>query len=132
MSMNDPIAEFLTHLRNASRARKSYCDVSWSKMRQSLVEILKEAGFVRHFLVRKEGSRGTIRVFLKYRENRMPLIQQLKRVSKVGCRKYVKASEIQPVLRGLGLSIISTSKGVMSGEQARKEKVGGEFICQVW
>ena len=131
MSFNDPIADFLTRLRNGGMALHRYVDVNWSKMAQRLAEILKEEGYIEHFMVKREGPQGTIRMFPRY-HGRRPVIQGLKRLSTPGCRKYVGANNIKPVMRGMGISILSTSKGVMVGEKARQEKVGGELICRIW
>lgn len=133
MAMSDQIADFLTRIRNASRAEKRYVDAPWSKMKESIVGILKEQGFVEDFLVKKdENMRGTLRVFLKYSQNRKPVIQQMKRVSKPGLRKYVKHDDIPSFYGGLGLSIVSTSQGVLAGIEAKKRRVGGELLCMVW
>ena len=133
MAMSDPVADFLTRIRNASKAEKRFVDAPWSKLKENIAGILKEQGFVADFLVKKdENQRGTIRVFLKYRQNRRPVIQQMKRISRPGLRKYVKHDDIPTFYGGLGLSIISTSKGVLAGIEAKKQKVGGELLCMVW
>ena len=133
MAMNDPIADFLTRIRNACKAQHRYIDVDWSKVKEYIAEILKQQGFIENFLIKKDtSSRGTIRVFLKYSAMRTPVIQGLKRVSKPGLRKYVKYDEIPTFFGGMGLSILSTSQGVIAGMEARKRKIGGELICMVW
>lgn len=133
MAMSDPVADFLTRIRNASKAEKRFVDAPWSKMKESIAGILKEQGFVEDFLVKKDDNqRGTIRVFLKYRQNRTPVIQQMKRISRPGLRRYVKHDDIPTFYGGLGLSIVSTSKGVLAGIEAKKQKVGGELLCMVW
>lgn len=133
MAMSDPVADFLTRVRNASKAEKRFVDAPWSKLKESIAAILKEQGFVEDFLVKKDDNqRGTIRVFLKYRQNRIPVIQQMKRISRPGLRRYVKHDDIPTFYGGLGLSIVSTSKGVLSGFDAKKQKVGGELLCMVW
>ncbi len=133
MAMSDPVADFLTRIRNASKAEKRFVDAPWSKMKQSIAGILKDQGFVEDFLVKKDDNhRGTIRVFLKYRQNRTPVIQQMKRISRPGLRRYVKHDDIPSFYGGLGLSIVSTSKGVLAGIEAKKQKVGGELLCMVW
>jgi small subunit ribosomal protein S8 len=133
MAMSDPVADFLTRIRNASKAEKRFTDAPWSKMKESIAVVLREQGFVEDFLVKKdENHRGTIRVFLKYRQNRRPVIQQMKRVSRPGLRRYVKHDDIPSFYGGLGLSIVSTSKGILAGIEARKQKVGGELLCMVW
>lgn len=133
MAITDPIADFLTRIRNATRAQHRYVDIDWSKIRQSLVEILKNQGFIENFLVKVDDKqRGTIRLFLKYSAGRRPVIQGIKRVSKPGLRRYVRHTDIPVFFGGLGLSIISTSEGVITGEEANKRGIGGELLCLVW
>jgi small subunit ribosomal protein S8 len=133
MSISDPIADFLTRVRNASRAQKRFVDVNWSKLKQSLAEILKDQGFIHSFMIKQEtNDRGTIRMYLKYSENRKPVIQGLKRMSRPGLRQYVKHDDIPNFYGGLGLSIVSTSQGVIPGAEAKNRKIGGELICMVW
>lgn len=133
MAMSDPIADFLTRIRNAIKAGHRYVDMSWSKMLQSISEILKNQGFIENYLVKvDENKRGKIRIFLKYAQGRRPVIQGLKRVSKPGLRRYVKSSDIPKFYGGMGLSILSTSKGVIAGLDAVKSEVGGELLCLVW
>lgn len=133
MALSDPIADFLTRVRNGSTAERRYVDVSWSKMNENLCEILKAQGFIENFIVRKESeTRGTIRVFLKYSEQRKPVIKGLERVSKPGLRKYVKSDEIPNFYGGYGLTIVSTSQGVMPGMEAKQRRIGGELLCKIW
>ncbi|CDZ80475.1 30S ribosomal protein S8 [Candidatus Rubidus massiliensis] len=133
MALSDPIADFLTRIRNATRAQHRYVDVSWSKLKQNMAEILKNQGFVENYLVKQESKqRGTIRIFLKYTDGRKSVIQDIKRISKPGSRLYVGHEDIPRIYGDLGLSIISTSQGVMAGREARKRKVGGELLCLVW
>lgn len=133
MAVNDPIADFLTRIRNSCKAEHRYVDVDWSKMKQNLANILKEQGLIESFLVKKDSdSRGTIRIFLKYSTGRFPVIQGLKRVSTPGLRRYVKWNDIPTFYGGLGVSIVSTSHGVISGYEAKKLKIGGELLCLVW
>ena len=133
MAMSDPLADFLTRIRNAGKAEKRFVDTPWSKMKESIASILKEQGFVEDFLVKKdENQRGMLRVFLKYSQNRRPVIQEIKRVSKPGLRRYVKHDDIPTFYGGLGLSIVSTSKGVLPGSKAKALNVGGELICMCW
>lgn len=130
---SDSIADFLTRIRNSAKAEHRYIDVSWSKIKENIAEILKSNGFVENYLIKKDqDNRGTIRVFLKYGEGRKPVIQGLKRISKPGLRKYVGHEDIPHFYGGLGLSIISTSNGVMAGNEARKRHIGGELLCLVW
>ena len=130
MAFNDPIAEFLTRLRNAQKAEHRYADMHLSKMRKSLVLILKNQGFIEHFLIDETNKR--MRVFLKYTDKREPVMQGLKRISKPGLRKYVAFNRIPKVLGGMGISILSTSKGVLDDKGAREKKVGGEILCTIW
>ncbi len=132
MSANDLIADMLTRIRNANMARFEQVDVILTKMNQSLAEILKEEGYIRNYKVIREGVRGYLRLYLKYDEEGRPVINGLKRESRCGLRRYVKHDEIPVIRNGLGTSILSTSKGVVSGEQAAKLHVGGEYICSVW
>lgn len=132
-ALSDPIADFLTRIRNATRAQHRYVDVSWSVMKQNIAEILKAYGFIDSFLVKQDDrKRGTMRVFLKYTDGRQPVIQGIQRVSKPGLRRYVGHKDIPHFYGGLGLSILSTSNGVMAGFDAMTKKVGGELLCLVW
>lgn len=132
-AISDPIADFLTRIRNATRAQHRYVDVSWSVIKQNIAEILKAYGFIDSFLVKQDDrKRGTMRVFLKYTDGRQPVIQGIKRVSKPGLRRYVGHQDIPRFYGGLGLSILSTSNGVMAGFEAMTKKVGGELLCLVW
>lgn len=133
MSMCDPIADFLTRIRNASTAQRRFVDADWSKLKESIAEILKSQGFIENYLIKKdENGRGTIRLFLKYHEGRKSVIQGIKKISTPGRRKYVKHVDIPVFYGGLGLSIVSTSQGIMAGLDAREKKIGGELICMVW
>jgi len=130
--LNDPIADLLTRIRNASRARHRYVDVGFSKMKEAVIKILKEKGFVAHYLIKEEKKKGTLRVFLKYTPWREPVIKGITRVSKSSLRKYVSCQEIPNVFGGMGISIISTSMGVIDGHTAKEKKVGGELLCLAW
>lgn len=133
MSVSDPIADFLTRIRNACRAQHRYVDVDWSKLRQHIADILKSLGFIEDYLLKQEGdSRGTMRLFLKYSAGRAPVIRGLVRMSKPGCRRYVKHDQIPIFYGGFGVPIVSTSQGVLSGSEAKKRKVGGELLCLIW
>lgn len=132
MGSSDPIADLLTRIRNASQARLLYLDVYSSNMLEAIVKILKENGFIAHYLVKEENGRRTMRIFLKYTPNRAPVINGLKRISKPSLRRYIACQEIPRVLGGMGISILSTSKGVVDGKTARELKVGGELLCQAW
>lgn len=132
MSFNDPVSDLLTRIRNASMARHRYVDVQWSVFIQNIAEILKNESFIEHFLVKEEGGKSHMRIFLRYNAARQPLIRGLTRESKPGRRRYVGYNEIPRVFNGLGISIVSTSQGVMAGSEARSRKVGGELLCYVW
>lgn len=133
MAFNDPIADFLTRIRNSTKAQHRYVDIDWSKMKQNLAEILKNQGFIENYLLKvDENQRGTMRLFLKYASGRRPVIQGMRRISKPGLRKYVGHQDIPRFYGNMGLSIISTSQGVMDGSEARKRKIGGELLCLIW
>lgn len=132
MSMSDSVSDLLTRLRNANRANHEKVDVPFSKMRQEIIRLIKEEGFVKNFKYLEDKRQGTIRVFMKYGPNRERVIKDLKRVSKPGCRVYTNADRIPRVLGGLGVAILSTSKGIMTDRQARRARVGGEVLCYIW
>lgn len=132
MTQSDPIADFLTRIRNAIKAQHRFVDIPLSKLKQNIAEILKEKGFIENYIVKHDKSGGTMRLFLKYASNRTPAIRGLKKVSKPGLRKYVTSQDIPNFFGGLGLAILSTSKGVMAGADAAKNRVGGELLCLVW
>lgn len=132
MSMNDPIADLLTRIRNASAARHAKVDMPASKLKVEVCRVLKEEGFIADYVVAEEPKPGLLRVTLKYTEDREPVMQGLRRVSRPSFRVMVPYSDIKPVRSGLGISILTTSKGVMTGKHARNEKVGGEVLCEVW
>ncbi|OLC85811.1 MAG: 30S ribosomal protein S8 [Acidobacteria bacterium 13_1_40CM_2_60_7] len=129
----DPIADFLTRVRNAAAAKHQRVDVPSSKLKTEIARILKEEGYIATFkLVDENKARKTLRVFLKYTPDRRSVITGLKRISRPGARLYLGAAEIRPVVGGLGISILTTPKGVMSGRAARRARVGGELLCEVW
>ncbi|MCK8602669.1 30S ribosomal protein S8 [Desulfoferrobacter suflitae] len=132
MVMTDPIADFLTRIRNAQKARFDKLDIPASKMKAGLARILKEEGYIKNFKLIRDNRQGIIRIHLKYGENRENTISGMKRVSRPGCRVYVGHEEIPRVLNGLGINILSTSKGIMTDRQARRDGVGGELLCSVW
>jgi small subunit ribosomal protein S8 len=132
VSVNDPIADMLTRIRNACMARHATVSVPSSKMKLSIARILKSEGFVRDFEVQKGEPFDTIVLHLKYTQDRRPVITGLKRVSKPGLRVYTGRADIPRVRGGLGLSILSTPKGVMAGHEAWQQHVGGEVLCYVW
>ncbi|MBI1978002.1 MAG: 30S ribosomal protein S8 [Candidatus Omnitrophica bacterium] len=128
----DPIADFLTQIRNAARAGKANVTLPGSKLTLKIAEILKRDGFIENFKLVEEKPKRFIRVHLKYMKGKQPAIQSLIRISKPGIRQYVNSEEIPRVLGGLGIAILSTSKGVMTDRDARTQKVGGELLCKVW
>ncbi|CUU01182.1 SSU ribosomal protein S8P [Candidatus Thermokryptus mobilis] len=130
--MTDPIADFLTRIRNAVRARHKVVEAPSSKLKRAIAQILLEQKFINGYEVIEDGKQGILRIYLKYAEDGEPAITNLVRVSKPGRRIYVGVEEIPRVLNGLGIAILSTSKGVMTDRRARKERVGGEVICYVW
>ena len=130
--MTDPIGDMLTRIRNASSARHEKCLVPKSRLKVRIAEVLKEEGFIKDFVVHQDGVQGAITILLKYSADREPAISDIKRVSKPGLRRYVANDSIPRVLNGMGIAIISTSKGVLVDREARKQKVGGELICTVW
>jgi len=131
-SMNDPIADLLTKLRNASKAQHRFIDIGWSNMKEAIVKILRDKGFVAHYLVKEEKKIATMRIFLKYGMEREPVIQGIRRVSRPSLRRYVSYQDIPRVMGGMGITILSTSKGVLEGNTARQQKVGGELLCLAW
>lgn len=132
MTMTDPIADMLTRIRNANRVQHEQVEIPASKVKLALAEILKSEGFIREFEYRKDGKQGLIRVYLKYGVSKERVITGLKRISKPGLRVYVNNDELPKVLGGLGIAIVSTSKGLMTDRDARKSGVGGEVLCYVW
>ena len=132
MSMTDPVADFLARVRNAINARHQKVDVPLSKLKLEMARILKEEGYIANYKTTDEEGRKLLRVYLKYDGNNTSPISQLKRVSRPGCRVYVGHAEIPRVLGGLGINILTTPKGVMTGRQARKEGVGGEVLCEIY
>jgi small subunit ribosomal protein S8 len=132
MSMTDPIADMLTRIRNAGEAHFDKVDIPASRMKISLAKIFKEEGFIKNYKVIKDSRQGLLRVYLKYADKQRPLIQGLKRVSKPGRRVYAGAEELPRVQGGLGVAVISTSKGVVADRHARKLQVGGEVLCEIW
>ena len=132
MQITDPIADMLTRIRNAGSARHEAVDNPNSKMKKAIAEILLEEGYIKSFQLIDAGTQGVIRVTLKYLPGKEKAIQGLRRVSKPGLRVYAGADELPQVLRGLGIAIISTSKGIMTDKKARAQHVGGEVLAFVW
>ncbi|MCB0363879.1 MAG: 30S ribosomal protein S8 [Bdellovibrionaceae bacterium] len=128
----DTIGEFLTRVRNAGLAKHDKVDVPSSNMRVGLAQILQDNGYIRSFKVAKDGRQGVMRVYLKYMENGKHAITNVSRVSRPGRRMYVKSDDIPQVRSGFGLVVLSTNKGILSGDDATKIKVGGEVLCKIW
>jgi len=133
MSLNDPISNMLVALKNGSRARKPHVDVPASRLSSAIADCLKQEGFVENWrLLKEHNPQGFLRVYLKYTKNRKPILREIRRVSKPGLRIYVPKTKVLKVLSGIGISILTTSKGVLTDSQARVQGVGGEVICRVW
>ena len=130
--VTDPISDMLTRIRNGLQAHHLKVDVPASKLKTDLARILKEEGFIANYKLTEDGAKKSIRIYLKYTPGNVPVISRIERVSKPGCRVYVGSREVPRVLGGLGINILTTPKGVMTGMTARKENVGGEVLCQVW
>ena len=128
----DPIADMLTRIRNAARAKHARVDLPSSKLKVEIARILKEEGYLANYKVVEEKGKKTLRVFLRYTPDRRGVITDLKRVSRPGSRRYVGKTDIRAVVGGMGISIVSTPRGLMTGQSARKEGVGGELLCEVW
>ena len=132
MHITDSIADMLTRIRNAGAAKHETVDVPASNMKKAIAQILLDEGYIKSFQLVEDGKQGIIRITLKYGENKTSVISGLRRVSKPGLRIYTNCEDMPKVMRGLGIAIISTSKGVMTDKQARKENVGGEVLAFVW
>ncbi len=132
MSMSDPIADMLTRIRNAQKAKFNSVDIPGSKLKTELAKVLKNEGFIRNYKFIKDAKQGILRVYLKYGPGKADVIFGIERVSKPSRRLYVKAKDIKPVLNGMGIAILSTSKGVMPDKRARNENLGGEILCNIW
>jgi small subunit ribosomal protein S8 len=132
MVMTDPIADMLTRIRNANLVRHESVEFPASRIKREICEILKREGFIRDAEYIEDNKQGIIRIFLKYGQNNERVITGLKRISKPGLRVYAKANEIPRVMRGLGIAILSTNKGIMTDKEARQQNVGGEVIAYVW
>jgi small subunit ribosomal protein S8 len=130
-NLSDPIADFLTRLRNAANAHRSDVSVPYSKMKEEIARILKQEGYIAEFEISTETKPVQIKIMMKF-VNRTPALTGLKRVSKPGLRRYVGSTDIPRVLGGMGVSILSTSKGIITGREARKQNVGGELVALVW
>ncbi|MEN8139972.1 MAG: 30S ribosomal protein S8 [Thermodesulfobacteriota bacterium] len=132
MSMSDPLADMLTRIRNANMAKHPTVQIPYSNVKSHIAENFKKEGYITDFAVRKDDKQGTLEITLKYDPNNNGVITGLKRVSKPGCRVYVQTNNIPKVMSGLGVAILSTSKGVLTDKEARQQKVGGELLCEIW
>ena len=132
MAVSDPIADLLNRIKNGQKARFDKVDIPASKVKTNLARILKEEGYIRNFKLIRDNKQGVLRVHLKYDEHRDGSMFGVKRISKPGCRVYVGHQEIPRFMNGMGIAILSTSKGLMTDRQARKEGIGGELLCSVW
>jgi small subunit ribosomal protein S8 len=131
--LTDPIADMLTRIRNAARAKHPRVDIPASRMKVEIARILKEEGYVASYKLVEEGkARKQLRLMLRYTPDRRSIITDLKRMSRPGCRRYVGKGDIRQVVGGMGVAILSTPRGIMTGDTARKEGVGGELLCEVW
>ena len=132
MAVTDSIADFLNRITNGQKARFDKVDIPASRMKTSIARILKEEGYIKNFKLIRDNKQGILRVQLKYDDTREGTITGLKRISKPGCRVYVGHDDIPRIMNSMGIAILSTSKGLMTDRQARKEMVGGELLCSVW
>nr|WP_297198608.1 30S ribosomal protein S8 [Thermanaeromonas sp.] len=130
--MTDPIADFLTRIRNANLAYHEKVEVPASRVKRAIAEIMKNEGFIKDYEYIDDGKQGILRIYLKYGPNKERVITGLKRISRPGLRIYARKDQLPRVLGGLGIAVISTSKGIMTDKQARREGVGGEVICYIW
>ena len=132
MQITDPIADMLTRIRNANTQKHESVEIPASNLKKAIVQILLDEGYIKSFTVTEDGKQGVIKVVLKYTEDKAPVITGLRRVSKPGLRIYSDVENLPKVMKGLGIAIISTSKGVMTDRQARNENVGGEVLAYIW
>jgi small subunit ribosomal protein S8 len=132
MTMTDPIADMLTRLRNANKAYHEYVDIPSSRIKEEIAKILRGEGYVAKYEVHRDEAQGILRIYLKYGKGKKKTISGVRRISKPGRRVYVRKNDIPKVLGGLGIAILSTPRGLLTGDQARSAGVGGEVICYVW
>ena len=132
MAITDPIADMLTRVRNAGKAKFNSVDIPGSKIKIEMARVMKDEGYIRNYKFINDSKQGILRIYLKYADNQAHVIQELTRISKPSRRVYVGADEIKAVYNGMGVAILSTSKGILTDKQARKEKVGGEVICNIF
>ena len=132
MSMSDPLADMLTRIRNAGMVRYETVDIPMSNLKVGVAKVLRQEGYIKDYQIIEDNKQGTLRIALKYGPNNERVISGIRRISKPGLRKYVKADDIPKVLSGLGISILSTSKGIITDREARRLCVGGEILCEAW
>jgi small subunit ribosomal protein S8 len=130
--MTDPIADLLTRIRNANMAKLQKLDVPSSNMKVSIANVLRSAGFIKNYKVIADQKQGILRIYLKFIDEKDPVINEIKRISKPGSRRYVKSDEIPSVKNGMGIAILSTSKGILADKAAREAGLGGEILCTIW
>ena len=131
MTMTDPVSDLLTRIRNASAAKHDSVDVPSSRLKLEIVRILKEEGYISNFILNQDNRQGMIRIQLRYATGKTPVITTLERISRPGCRVYTGKNEIPSIIGGLGICILSTSRGVLTGKQAKEKGLGGELLCSV-
>jgi len=132
MSMSDPIADMLCRINNSIRVQFNRVDIPASKLKTNIARVMKEEGFIQNYKIIKDKKQGVLRIYLKYDKNRTSAIVGMKRISKPSRRVYLKSRDIKPFLNGMGISVISTSGGVMTDASARNDNMGGEILCKVW
>lgn len=132
MAVTDPISDYLTRIRNAQKAGHTKVDIPASKMKRAITKILKKQGYIRSYVNIDDGLQGVLRVYLKYNDDRKPVIEGLKRVSRPGLRRYSKATEMPRVRNNFGIAIVTTPQGLMTNIECRQRNVGGEILCYVW
>jgi small subunit ribosomal protein S8 len=132
MAMSDPIADMLTRIRNAGRAKFASVDIPGSKLKTELAKVLKNEGFIKNYKFLKDNKQGILRIYLKYGQDRNSAVFGLERISRPGRRTYKKSRDLKPIFSGMGVAVLSTSRGVMTDKRAAKEKLGGEVLCKVW
>ncbi len=132
MAITDPIADMLTRVRNAGKAKLNSVDIPGSKLKTELAKVMKSEGYIRNYKFIKDGKQGILRIYLKYGDNQSHVILEMNRVSKPSRRVYASANDIKPIYNGLGVAILSTSKGILTDRQARKDNIGGEILCTIF
>jgi small subunit ribosomal protein S8 len=132
MSMTDPIADLLTRIRNANMAKLQKVDIPSSNMKVSIANVLRAEGFIKNYKVIADQKQGILRIYLKFIDEKDPVINEITRISKPGSRKYVKSDDIPSVKNGLGIAVLSTSKGILADKAAREARLGGEILCTIW